>query len=592
MLRRRRRAATTLLALGATLTALALVSTPTGAGATPAPNTTERVSVSFTGGDTTGWSQRPEISADGNVVLFDSNAPELGSGQFGSFYLRNLATGVTTMFPIATTTITRPQLTGDGGKVVFDSTRNDLVPGDTNGKRDVFMYDVAAGTTSRVSLDSNGAQYPAGDSQVAGVSDDGRYVAFVTSTVQTANCQNNRVSVRDLVTAKTKIVQRCVITAALSGDGSALAVTSDATPSGCSSMLNHIEVSTLVSTTIGCGRETSLSGNGDVVAYKGFVPNGGGYTGYRAFDVASGSNEQIDVADDGTPGNGSPALADSGPVVSGNGRLVVFATQANNLVPGDGSTVDVFIRDLAAGTTRMVSVATDGTPGSHESLSPVISADGTVVAFHSRAIDLVDAPADANTFPDVFVRKLGPSVSTCGGATPTVTGTPGNDVLTGTPGNDVIDGLGGDDTIRGLGGNDVICGGAGSDTASFAGSAALVDADLALGTATGQGSDTLIGIENLEGSAYSDKLKGDAGANRFTGLGGADAISGFGGADRMDGGAANDKLYGHAGTDTLIGGLGNDLLSGGLDVDSLDGGDGTDTCGGDATDTPVTGCEG
>ena len=95
-----------------------------------------------------------------------------------------------------------------------------------------------------------------------------------------------------------------------------------------------------------------------------------------------------------------------------------------------------------------------------------------MVAFHSRAIDLVDGP-DANNLPDVFVRKLVPSVSTCGGATPTVTGTPGNDVLTGTPGNDVIDGLGGDDTIRGQGGNDVICGGAGSDTASFAGSAAL-----------------------------------------------------------------------------------------------------------------------
>lgn len=275
MLRRRPRAAS-LLAIGATLAALALVNTPTGAGATPPPNTTERV------------------SADGNVVLFHSTATDLVNGPGAVYHAKNLTTGVSPV-PVLADMLTRPRLTGDGSSIVFDSRRADLVPGDTNGKPDVFVYDLAASTTTRVSVDSNGAQYPAGDSLQAGISD-----------------------------------------------------------------------------------------------------------------------------------------------------------------------------------------------------------------------------------------------------------------------------------------NAVISGGSGSDTASFAGSAALIDADLALGTAIGQGSDTLIGIENLEGSAYADKLKGDAGPNRFTGLGGADAISGFGGDDWMDCGAANDKLDAHAGRDTL--------LSGGADVDSLDGGD--------ATDAPVTACEG
>jgi Ca2+-binding RTX toxin-like protein len=48
--------------------------------------------------------------------------------------------------------------------------------------------------------------------------------------------------------------------------------------------------------------------------------------------------------------------------------------------------------------------------------------------------------------------------------TPTISGTPGNDVLTGTPGNDVIVGLQGDDTIDGGDGLDLICGGDGNDT--------------------------------------------------------------------------------------------------------------------------------
>ena len=579
----------TQLTLGATMAALALVATPTAADATPAPNTTERVSVGPTGGDISGWSLRPHISADGNVVLFDSNAPELAAGQFGSTYVRNLSTGVTTLVPPATNMTNPPELTGDGGKVVFDSWRTDLVPGDTNGKTDVFMYDVAAGTTTRVSVDSNGAQYPSGDSRVAGVSDDGRYVAFVTSTVQTANCQNNRVSVRDLVTGKTKIIQRCVMNAKISGDGTAVLAMTEVGIPGCGYSFTHVELATGVATNVGCGIESAISGNGDVVAFQAYGWNG--LDGFQAFDVASKTYERIDVADDGSPGNGELALVDDGPALSHDGRLVVFASGAINLVPGDGSTVDVFIRDRAAGTTRIVSVATDGSPGSKGSLSPDVSADGTMVAFHSSATNLVAGP-DANNGQDVFVRKVVPTAPTCGGLTPTVTGTPGDDVLNGTPGNDVIDGLGGNDTIRGQGGNDVICGGAGSDTASFAGSAALIDADLALGTATGQGSDTLYGIENLEGSAYSDKLKGDAGPNRFIGLAGADAISGFGGADWMDGGQGSDKLYGHADKDTLLGGAANDLLSGGADIDSLDGGDGTDTCGGDATDTPVTACEG
>ncbi|WP_279235923.1 hypothetical protein [Nocardioides sp. SR21] len=584
MLRRGSRV-TALLTLGATVASFALWAPPPGAGATPPPDSTERVSVDVDGADADNLSMYPVISADGGVVLFNSTATDLVDGPGALSYLRDLTTGVTTALPLGQD-VGHPSLTGDGSKVVFDSARADLVPGDTNGRRDVFVHDVAAGTTTRVSVDSAGAQFPAGTSTSAGISTDGRYVAFVTRTVQTASCQNDRVSVRDLTTGQTRVVQRCVLDARLSGDASAVLAMS-AGPEGCGYALNVVQRTSGVSAPTGCGVDAVISGNGDVVAFASLSATAS-IRGMIAVDVATGIAERVDVADDGTPGNGVYGLVDAGPVINGNGRLVAFASTATNLVPGDGSTADVFVRDLAAGTTRMVSVATDGTPGSGESLRPAISGDGSILAFHSRATDLV--PGDGNGQIDVFARHLVPSV--CASATNAVVGTYGADWLRGTTGPDVFVGLAGDDTFNGLAGDDVLCGGSGSDTATYLDAPAAVEVDLALATATGQGADTFLSVEGVEGSRFNDKLRGTAGPDRFLGLAGADAISGLGGDDLLDGGAGNDKLYGYAGRDALLGGDGNDLLSGGAGVDSLDGGAGADTCGGDPTDAPVTGCEG
>src|SRR5437016_5809360 len=98
----------------------------------------------------------------------------------------------------------------------------------------------------------------------------------------------------------------------------------------------------------------------------------------------------------------------------------------------------------------------------------------------------------------------------CDGHLPTISGTSGNDVIVGTPHRDVIAAYGGDDLIDGAGGNDIICGGQGTDTATYASAPAGVTVDLAAGTATGNGSDRLTGIENVVGSPYSDTLTGDS----------------------------------------------------------------------------------
>ncbi|HYI45591.1 MAG TPA: calcium-binding protein [Actinomycetota bacterium] len=110
----------------------------------------------------------------------------------------------------------------------------------------------------------------------------------------------------------------------------------------------------------------------------------------------------------------------------------------------------------------------------------------------------------------------------------------------------------GDDIMQGFTGNDIYDGGAGNyDDAALAGGTSGVQVDLAAGTATGSGADTLKGIESVEGTEFADVLLGD-GANNF--------------------------LYGLGGNDQLNGGNGNDFIGGGPGNDKTDGGDGSDNC--------------
>jgi len=131
-------------------------------------------------------------------------------------------------------------------------------------------------------------------------------------------------------------------------------------------------------------------------------------------------------------------------------------------------------------------------------------------------------------------------------------GSGGADSLSAGPGQDVVQGLGGDDTLSGLlgndqllggdgndvliggPGNDTLNGGNGTDTASYVTAPAGVTVNLGLAGAqntTGAWTDTLISIENVTGSDWSDTLRGHGGANVLTGGGEGDDLDGAGGAD-------------------------------------------------------------
>jgi len=162
----------------------------------------------------------------------------------------------------------------------------------------------------------------------------------------------------------------------------------------------------------------------------------------------------------------------------------------------------------------------------------------------------------------------------------TISGTSADDVICAGGGNDTVKGLGGNDTLKGeagndqlLGGvgNDTLDGGLGTDTASYPASLTAVIASLATNSATGEGSDTFLGVENLLGSSKADTLTGSDTNNKLTGGGGPDT---------EQGGLGNDTVIGSGGADTLKGEDGDDTVNSKDGVngnDSLDGGAGTDT---------------
>jgi Ca2+-binding RTX toxin-like protein len=243
--------------------------------------------------------------------------------------------------------------------------------------------------------------------------------------------------------------------------------------------------------------------------------------------------------------------------------------------------------------------------------------------------DLIKGTARADVIVGLggsdLVKGLGGGDRICGGnGSDKLVGGDRGDALVGEAGNDTLSGGGGDDGLFGGAGNDTFNGGIGFDLASYFFAPSGVQADLTAATTTGgEGSDTLTGVEDLEGSSFDDTLTGNSGENFFYPGEGNDTVNGGGGiTDRVDfffspdavmvdltagtatgegtdtltgiaqvfGSRHDDTIIGDANANTLLGGPGNDTISGLVGDDTLDGGEGTDSLdGGDGTDTCTNG---
>lgn len=207
--------------------------------------TTERVSVSSSGGQLTGASRPtgdlyPSISSDGRYVTFITDAPSLVQGDTNGvldMFIHDRTTHITERVSVSATgqegngTVWEPgyqlrRISADGRYVAFSSSASNLVPSDTNNDADVFVRDRVASTTIRVSVSSTGGQaIGATDPAVAynpyyySISGDGRYVAFDSSALGLTPSDTAKdwdVFVHDVVTRTTTLV-----TISPAGDGTA-----------------------------------------------------------------------------------------------------------------------------------------------------------------------------------------------------------------------------------------------------------------------------------------------------------------------------------------------------------------------------------
>jgi Tol biopolymer transport system component len=152
--------------------------------------------------------------------------------------------------------------------------------------------------------------------------------------------------------------------------------------------------------------EPAISADGTHVAFYSFASNlvlddTNGMSDIFVHDGYTGVATRVSLASDGSEANGSSYR----PVISAEGEIVAFESRADNLVTDDGNGLDdVFVHDCGSGVTTRVSVASDGTEASGSSRDPSISCDGLSVAFSSQAENLV--AGDTNEMSDVFVRDL------------------------------------------------------------------------------------------------------------------------------------------------------------------------------------------
>jgi hypothetical protein len=265
-----------------------------------------------------------------------------------------------------------PVISGNGRIVAFTTLASNLVSGDTNEAADVFVHDRQSGQTTRVSVDSSGAEANGGSYEPR-LSGDGRYVVFISGATNLVADDTNEepdVFVHDRQTGATTRVN-----VSSSGDES-----------------NEMS------------DKASISDDGTLVAFVSLASNlvandNNSYWDVFVHDRQTGATSRVSVDSSGAEADGTSRA----PRISGDGRYVVFESSATNLVADDANSFkDIFVHDRQTGATTLVSVDSSGAQTNGESWTSSISSDGRYVAFLSMATLLVSG--DDNWEDDVFLH--------------------------------------------------------------------------------------------------------------------------------------------------------------------------------------------
>lgn len=349
-------------------------------------------------------------------------------------------------------------ISGDGRYIVFASSATNLVPGvtDMNDAPDVFVYDRIGNVTKLVSRSAlnataNGASGVVGTNGSVDISADGRYIVYASVASNIVGTDTNGVAdvfVFDRVNESTRLIScknsdrnaagnasssRPVISSnsrviAFVSSASDLSATNDTNGKTDVYEFNLDNLITKLVSVNAAGNNggndhsslntpPSLSDDGRMIAFDSQASdlvandtNGGGSFGTDVF-VRNVQDSITTLASINSAGTGSGNLMSFGSAVriSGNGQFVVFCSSATDLIAGftdNNSGLDIFKRDLVAGSTSLVSVNSSGNAtGNDISQSPAISNNGRFVSFTSRASNLVATDTNNGVFTsDAFVR--------------------------------------------------------------------------------------------------------------------------------------------------------------------------------------------
>ncbi|GAB4515100.1 MAG: hypothetical protein OHK0046_18100 [Anaerolineae bacterium] len=350
-------------------------------------DTVERVSVGAGGAEANGESYNPSISADGRYVAFYSFATNLVANDTNGerdIFVFDRNTDTVERVSIGAGGVEandfsiEPAISGNGNFVAFYSFATNLVAGDTNNTGDIFVYDRSTDTIELITVDNAGIQ-ATGDSHRASLSTDGRYVAFYSFATNLVPNDTN--GVRDVF-----VFDRTTDTVERVSEGT-----------GGTQGNNFSE-------------NPSISGDGRYVAFSSLANNlvAGDTNGVEDIFVFDRTADTIQRASVGTGGIQGDNFSIQ-PSMSANGTFVAFTSFASNLVPGDANgRRDIFVHNLTSGTTERFNITSSGTQADFDSNFPTISTDGLIVAFSSFATNLV--PGDTNNASDVFVAEPGPPV--------------------------------------------------------------------------------------------------------------------------------------------------------------------------------------
>ena len=366
---------------------------------------TQRVSVSSSGVQANGPSFNPSLSRDGRYVAFESYASNLvydDTNGRADIFVHDRISDITSRVSLTNYNQqvylgdnTDPFISADGQWVAFVSTASDMDAGDTNGSADMYLRSVITNTTVRVSRAISG-RHPMGMSIRPTVDATGRYVTYTSNAndiVEGDSRGTFDVFRFDRTTATTTLVsvandntpadgQSYLFGGSMSGEYIAFLSLSEHLVTGDSNKKADIFLRDVDGSCTGY----DISGTGKTGQEEPACPTA----------RLSENSSQEDANDNVLPGGG----------ISSNGQFGVFASAASNLVPDDtNGMADIFIKDTTSNGITRINLGPGGVEANGPSYSPILSTDGTAVAFISVASNLV--PGDTNGQADAFVYESG-----------------------------------------------------------------------------------------------------------------------------------------------------------------------------------------